>query len=117
VSKEISLYKPILQRMATSRNKCRRIVALEKGAGSSPVGHLSTFDKYLPFRTSGASRTEPSIVVPDEYGRKQGLGRLALTIGSKPMKDRPEGAEDLTIPIGYHVTGSRFTGLTVACVP
>jgi hypothetical protein len=33
------------------------------------------------------------------------------------MKDRPEGAEDLAIPIGYHVTGSHFTGLTVACVP
>jgi hypothetical protein len=35
VSKEISLDKPILQRMATRRNTCRRIVA-PKVAGSSP---------------------------------------------------------------------------------
>ncbi len=30
---------PILQRTATRGNRCRRIVALEKVAGSSPVGH------------------------------------------------------------------------------
>jgi hypothetical protein len=36
-SKEIGLSKPILQRTATSRTKCRRIVA-PKGAGSIPVG-------------------------------------------------------------------------------
>jgi hypothetical protein len=39
-SKGNGLSKPILQRLATSRNKCRRIVAPE-GAGSSPVGHPS----------------------------------------------------------------------------
>jgi hypothetical protein len=33
------------------------------------------------------------------------------------MNDRPEGAEDLTNPIGYHVAGSRFTGLTGAAYP
>jgi hypothetical protein len=38
-SKEIGLSKPILQRLATRGNRCRRIVALEEVAGSSPVGH------------------------------------------------------------------------------
>jgi hypothetical protein len=48
VSKEIGL-KPILQRMATHYNRCRRIVAPE-GAGSSPVGHPSTFRIDKPNR-------------------------------------------------------------------
>ena len=43
-SKEIGLDKPILQRVATCRNACRRIVA-PKGAGSSPVGHPSVCRK------------------------------------------------------------------------
>jgi hypothetical protein len=38
-SKEISVDKPILQRIATPENELYRTVALEKGAGSSPVGH------------------------------------------------------------------------------
>jgi hypothetical protein len=42
-SKTISLHKPILQRTATPGNGCRRIVALEKDAGSSPVGHPPVF--------------------------------------------------------------------------
>jgi hypothetical protein len=33
------LYMRTLPRQATRRNVCRRIVALEKVAGSSPVGH------------------------------------------------------------------------------
>jgi len=86
-------------------------------AGSSPAGHPSPFDMESPFRTSGSSRTELSIVVPDEYGGKQSLGRLPLRIGSKPMNDRLEEAEGVPNPNGYHATGSRSTGLTVACVP
>jgi hypothetical protein len=39
VSKKFGLDKPILQHPATYGNRCRRIVALEKVAGSSPVGH------------------------------------------------------------------------------
>src|SRR5829696_10126645 len=39
ISKEIGLDKRILQHMATPGNRCRRIVAQEKVAGSSPVGH------------------------------------------------------------------------------
>jgi hypothetical protein len=43
-SKAMGLDTPILQPVATPGNRCRRIVALEKGAGSSPVGHpLKTF--------------------------------------------------------------------------
>src|SRR5215217_1197531 len=41
-SKEIGLNKPILQPIATPRNRCRRIVA-PKVAGSSPVGHPSIY--------------------------------------------------------------------------
>jgi len=37
-SKEIGLSKPILQHLATSGNRCPRIVA-PKVAGSIPVGH------------------------------------------------------------------------------
>ena len=36
---QIGLDKAILQLVATSGNRCRRIVALEKVAGSSPVGY------------------------------------------------------------------------------
>src|SRR5919107_602934 len=36
---QIGLDKAILQLVATSGNRCRRIVTLEKVAGSSPVGH------------------------------------------------------------------------------
>jgi hypothetical protein len=39
ISKEIGLSKPILQHRATLGNRVRRIVALEKVAGSIPVGH------------------------------------------------------------------------------
>jgi hypothetical protein len=39
ISKENGLSKRILQRWATSRNRSWRIVALEKVAGSIPVGH------------------------------------------------------------------------------
>jgi hypothetical protein len=42
-SKGIGLPKPILQRTATSGNRVRRIVALEKVAGSIPVGHPPVF--------------------------------------------------------------------------
>jgi hypothetical protein len=42
-SKENSLSKTILQRTATPRNGGRRIVALGKVAGSSPVGHPLRF--------------------------------------------------------------------------
>jgi hypothetical protein len=39
ISKEIGLDKPVLQHPATPRNRCRRIVFLEKVAGLSLVGH------------------------------------------------------------------------------
>jgi hypothetical protein len=39
VSKEIGLSKPIMQRTAARGNTSRLIVALEKVAGSIPVGH------------------------------------------------------------------------------
>jgi hypothetical protein len=42
VSKETGLNKPILQHRVTYGNRCQRIVALEKVAGSSPVGHPLT---------------------------------------------------------------------------
>jgi hypothetical protein len=42
-SKENSLSKPIVQRTATPRNRVRRMVAQEKVAGSSPVGHPPEF--------------------------------------------------------------------------
>ena len=41
-SKGIGLDKQFLQRTATTRNGCQRIVA-PKGAGSSPVGHPPVF--------------------------------------------------------------------------
>jgi hypothetical protein len=43
VSKEIGLDKLILQHTAMPGNRCRRIVAQEKVAGSSPVGHPLNF--------------------------------------------------------------------------
>jgi hypothetical protein len=59
-SKEIALSKPILQQLATWGNRVRRIVALEKVAGSSPVGHPleNSLDKLnaLP-RSIGAATT------------------------------------------------------------
>ena len=44
LSKLIGLSMPILQRIATPRNTCRRIVA-PQGAGSSPVGHPPIISK------------------------------------------------------------------------
>jgi hypothetical protein len=43
VSKETGLNKPILQHRVTYGKRCQRIVALEKVAGSSPVGHPLRF--------------------------------------------------------------------------
>src|SRR5215216_6399258 len=47
-SKEIRVSKPILHRTTTRRNGCRRIVALEKVAGLSPVGHPLRSSKDEP---------------------------------------------------------------------
>jgi hypothetical protein len=43
MSKQIGLSKLILQHRATRGNRCRRIGALEKVAGSIPVGHPPKF--------------------------------------------------------------------------
>jgi hypothetical protein len=55
-SEEIGLDKPILQHPPTPGNRCWRIVALEKVAGSSPVGHPPYKHTLWSFNTAVGKR-------------------------------------------------------------
>jgi hypothetical protein len=68
-SKEIRLSKPILQHPATSRNKSRRIVALEEVAGSIPVGHppLYRIGKANPKNWGTARCSREALLTPSRW--------------------------------------------------
>ncbi len=72
-SKEIGLSKPILQRTATPRNRCRRIVA-PKVAGSIPVGH--PFIYRIGKRKTWGRKVLGLKLADDEVGGAHGLTPL-----------------------------------------
>jgi hypothetical protein len=61
ISKKMGFPKTILQPMATPGNEGRRIVALEKVAGSSPVGHLSGFVERMGITVGIVGPADPQV--------------------------------------------------------
>jgi hypothetical protein len=76
----------ILQRTATPRNRCRRIVALGKVAGSSPVGHPARFriDKGRYWGSRLGSSSRPDALV--EGTRRVGYRLYRLQAEERPGK-------------------------------
>ena len=118
-SKETGLDKRFLQRTATRGNRCRRIVALEKVAGTSPVGHTLRFRIDIDVsRTlvpgSSDGRAEPALVGETRSEDRQDQGRGSARCAS-PSERRRRGmledqrAEDRAQPLahtgGYLVEG------------
>jgi hypothetical protein len=118
-SKETGLDKRFLQRTATRGNRCRRIVALEKVAGTSPVGHTLRFRIDIDVsRTlvpgSSDGRAEPALVGETRSEDRQDQGRGSARCASPSERRRggmleDQRAEDRAQPLahtrGYLVEG------------